>query len=231
MRYTIKKSCQWARRIISVSKNTKKDLMKLYAVPEEKIEVIYEGCENDLQVAYNTKIAKPYLLFIGRLEERKNIVNIINAFEILKEQYKIPHKLVLAGKPGFGYEKIEDKIANSNYRQDIVASGFVSGQEKAGLLKNAAVFVFPTLYEGFGLPILEAQNIGVPVVASIESSIPEVAGDGALLVDPNNAEAIADAVYKLISDEKLKNDIIEKGKYNAARFSWDKCAKETSRIL
>jgi len=177
------------------------------------------------------KIDHKYIFFVGRLEERKNVINIIRAFEILKEQYKIPHKLVLGGKPGFGYEKIKNEIANVNCVKDIIETGFVSAEEKNYLLNNADVFVFPTLYEGFGLPILEAQNAGVPVVASMEASIPEVAGESALLVDPNNAEDIADAVYKILSDENLKKDLVKKGLKNIQRFSWEKCATEIAEIL
>jgi len=277
MRCSIKNSCQWAKKIIAVSENTKKDLIKLYKVPEGKIEVIYEGipaCHSERSEESRKNIdningagsfpaaagqddSDKYLLFIGRLEERKNVVGIIKAFEILKEQYKIPHKLILAGKSGFGYEKIKSEIANVNCTKDIIELGFVDEEKKQELLKNTDVFVFPSFYEGFGLPILEAQNAGVPVVASNNSSMPEITGChsdppaggeesqnitgsfvntqddtcSALLVNPNNAEEIADAIYKLISDENLKNAIIEKGKKNVTRFSWDKCAKEIVKIL
>jgi len=241
MRCSIKNSCQWAKKIIAVSENTKKDLMKLYKVSGEKAEVIYEGysCNdkfpmtndksspNDQFQILNTK----YLLFIGRLEERKNIVGIIQAFEILKEQYKISHKLFLAGKPGFGYEKIKNEIANVNCTKDIVELGFISGEKKEELLKNADIFVFPSFYEGFGLPILEAQNAGVSVVSSNVSSIPEVADGSALLVNPNNAEEIADAIHKLISDENFRNEIIKKGHVNVQRFSWEKCSHEIAQML
>ncbi|HPN54962.1 MAG TPA: glycosyltransferase family 1 protein [Candidatus Moranbacteria bacterium] len=248
MRSSIKKSCQWARTIIAVSQNTKNDLINLYKVPAEKIKVIYEGYENNdkfpisnfqsisnnknpnVYTKYNILNTK-YLLFIGRLEERKNVVGIIKSFEILKEQYKISHKLVLAGSPGFGYEKIKNEIANVNCVKDIIETGFVSVEEKNELLKNADVFLFPSFYEGFGLPILEAQNAGVPVVASIEASIPEVTGDSALLVDPKNAEEIADAVYKIISEESIKKDLVQKGLENIKRFSWEKCATEIAKII
>ena len=238
MRCSIKNSCQWAKTIIAVSKNTKKDLLKLYKVPEEKISVIYEGYADSSKFQIpnfksnpNDQISKPYLLFIGRLEERKNVVGIIKAFEILKEQYKISHKLILAGKSGFGYEKIKSQMLNVNCSKDIIELGFVNEEEKWKLLKNTDVFIFPTLYEGFGLPILEAQSANVPVVASNNSSIPEVTNGSVLLVNPNNAEEIADAIYKLISDESLRNAIIEKGKKNITRFSWDECAKEIVKIL
>jgi len=240
MRCTIKKSCQWASAIIAASNNTKIDLTRLYNVDDKKIQVIYEGCNNNFQFSIsnfqkisNDQISnyKPCLLFIGRLEERKNIVGIINAFETLKENYKIPHKLVLAGKPGYGYEKIQDHLSNSSYVSDIIELGFVSEQEKWELLKNAAVFVFPTLYEGFGIPVLEAQSVGCPVVAANNSSIPEVAQGSALLVDPMSAEAIAESIQKILSNESLKNDIIGKGYENVKRFSWDKCAREVAEIL
>jgi glycosyltransferase involved in cell wall biosynthesis len=259
MRWAIKNSCRRAQKIIAVSENTKRDLVKLYQVPEEKIAVIYEGvnfetrnlkletqkkeksCE--LQVAS----FKPFLLFIGRLEERKNIVGIIQAFEILKEKHKIPHKLILAGNPGFNYKKIQSYLSNSSYKSEIILTGFVSEEEKQKLLKNAEVFLFPTFYEGFGLPILEAQNVGVPVVASNNSSISEVVkipllplGEGvrradegfsAILINPKNPAEIAKATYQLITDKNLKEDMIKKGLENTKRFSWEKCAKEIAEIL
>lgn len=236
MRWSIKKSCQWARKVIAVSENTRKDLIRLYKVPENKIKVIYEGYDNKFKVqSLKFKVLESlrdgYFLFIGRLEERKNICGMIEAFEILKEKHNLPHKLVLAGKFGYGEENIKYKIANSKYKEDIVLAGYVSDEEKWKLLKNADVFLFSSFYEGFGLPILEAQSAGVPVVTSNVSSMPEVAGDGAVLVDPKNTAEISDAIYKLISDEAHKNDIIEKGYENVQRFSWEKCAGEIKNII
>ena len=149
----------------------------------------------------------------------------------MKEKYNINHKLILAGKFGFGGEKIKDKINQSKYKDDIILPGYISDEEKFYLLKNADVFLFPTFYEGFGLPILEAQSVRTPVVTSNISSMPEVADGSAVLVDPNSPEEIAEAAYKLISDESWKNDIIEKGLENVKRFSWEKCAEETSILL
>jgi len=248
MRWSIRKSCRWAKRVIAVSGNTKKDLMKLYKVPEGKIEVIYEGISNfelatppllpkakAYQISNQNLISKlensKLLLFVGRLEERKNITGIISAFEILKEKYNLPYKLILAGKFGFGAENIKNKIENSKYKEDIILPGYISEEEKFALMKKADVFLFPTFYEGFGLPILEAQNVGTPVVTSNISSMPEVVLDSAVLVDPEDANAIAEAVHKLISDESYKNDIIEKGYQNIKRFSWEKCAREVADIV
>jgi glycosyltransferase involved in cell wall biosynthesis len=231
MRFVIKNSCRWAKKIIAVSENTKKDLVKLYKVSSDKIKVVHNGASiNNQDTGYKIQDTK-YLLFIGRLEKRKNILGIVEAFEILKEKYNIPHKLILAGSPGYGFAEVKHKIQNSRYKNDIILKGFVSDGEKFELLRNAEVFLFPSFYEGFGLPIVEAQSAGAPVVTSNISSMPEVADSSAVLVDPNNPREIAEAAYKLISDENFRSDIANRGLKNVKRFSWDKCAEEISRLL
>ena len=238
MRLSIKKSCHWAARIIAVSKNTKKDLMRIYSVPSEKITVIHEGvaachssaCGNPVATKYNLPDTK-YLLFIGRLEERKNIAGIIQAFEILKDRYKIPHKLILAGRFGYGEKIICHRLSAGEYTKDILCLGFVGDAEKWELLKNADIFLFPTFYEGFGLPILEAQHVGVPVVTSDSSSLPEVGGEAAVYCDPTEPVSIAEAVYSIINNPTQKKDLIEKGLENVKRFSWEKCTTEIANLL
>ncbi|MDO8240687.1 MAG: glycosyltransferase family 1 protein [Candidatus Moranbacteria bacterium] len=269
MRLSIKNSCRWAQKIISVSRNTKQDLISLYKVPEEKIQVIYEGYDRSPVIAsedvnenshrsaaistqqstkQNSDISelkneiatgaplprndmKPYLLFIGRLEERKNILGIIKSFEILKEKYNIPHKLVLAGNGGFGFAHIELAIGMSKYKDEIIQLGFVKDEDKFELISGAEVFMFPTFYEGFGIPVLEAQSVGVPVVTSNTSSMPEVAGDSAILVDPREPEFIAERTYEVISNKDLRDDIIQKGYENVKRFSWEECAVQIAEVL
>lgn len=251
MRVSIKNSCRWASKIISVSENTKKDLISLYDVDEKKIKIVHEGYDrgernfqspisnfqlnqNDQFSILNTKYKiqdTKYILFIGRIEERKNISNIVKAFEILKGKDDFQHKLFLVGKGGFGYEKIRDQILKSKFARNVLELGFVSENEKWELLKNAEVFVFPTQYEGFGIPILEAQSVGTPVVASNNSSIPEVVDGSTLLVDPEKPEKIAEAINKLISNETLKDDIIAKGLDNVKRFSWEKCSGDIAQLL
>lgn len=233
MRWSIKFSCWKAKKIIAVSKNTKKDLAELYKIYEDKIAVVYEGVSEKFQTKSKVQISniKPYLLFIGRLEKRKNVGGIIKAFEILKERYKIKHKLVLAGRSGYGWEDIKSQIANSKYGREIVLTGFISEEEKYRLLENADVFLFPTFYEGFGLPVLEAQVVGTPVVTSNISSLPEVGNESVAYCDPNEAKTIADAIYAMVSDEIYRNDIIRKGYKNTKRFSWDRCASQTAEIF
>jgi len=230
MRLVIKNSVKWAKKIIAVSENTKKDLVDLYKVSERKITVVYEGTNSNQNENIKNK-NDLYLLFIGRLEERKNVLGIIEVFEILKEKYKIPHKLILGGNQGYGCDSIKLKVENSKFKEEIIFKGFIKEEEKFELLKKAEIFLFPSFYEGFGLPILEAQSAGIPVVTSNVSSMPEIAGSSAILADPNKPEEIAEVAFRLISDEKLKNDIIKRGFENVGRFNWNKCAEEISKLF
>jgi len=248
MRLSIRFSVRAASLVVAVSENTKRDLVRVYGMPEEKLLVVYEGCSfrhseqseesrSVLESAANNGISRqarddrktPYLLFIGRLEERKNIVRIIEAFEILKEKYRIPHELVLVGNPGYGYEKIRFKIQNSKFK--IREPGYVLEEKKVKLLKNADIFLFPTLYEGFGLPVLEAQAAGVPVLTSNSSSLPEVGGEGALYVDPLSAPDIAEKTWKILSEKEVRSAILAAGTENIRRFSWKKCSEEIAGLF
>lgn len=152
--------------------------------------------------------SKKYILYLGTKHKRKNIKGLKKAYKILKEKYKIPHELILAG-----------------------VKKYVGKKEKRDLLKNADVFVLPSFYEGFGFPVLEAQVADTPVVASNVSSLPEVLASSALLVNPSKPEEIAEAIYKIISNPKLKQELIKKGRENIKRFSWQKCAQETLKII
>ena len=253
MRWSIKNSCRWASSIIAVSENTKRDLMKFYGVPEEKIAVVYEGVSHTqlttnneqqnskfqiqnfkLQIHFNPPIGgqKPYFLFVGRIEARKNVARMIEAFDCFKKKCGTNHQLVLAGKPGYGYEEIANCKLQIAISSDVVELGYVSEEEKWELLRNAEGFLFPSLYEGFGLPVLEAQAIGVPVLTSNTSSLPEVSGtDSAVLVDPLSVEDIARGIEKIALDSDFRSAIIESGSKNVTRFSWGACAKQIAREL
>lgn len=236
MRSVIRYSCHVAETIVAVSENTKGDLVRLYDVPETKIRVVYEGKpEKESKVESRRskveEIGKPYLLFIGRIEERKNVRRIVEAFDILKKDHDIPHRLVLAGRPGYGYADVKHVIDASVYRNDIVETGYVSEGEKCALLSGADAFLFPSLYEGFGLPVVEAQTAGVPVVTSAVASLPEIGGAGALYADPLSAWSIADRVWKLLSDQALRDGIIREGGQNADRFDWEMCAGELADLV
>lgn len=233
MCWSIRFSVRVADRVIAVSENTKRDLMLLYAVPEKKIQVIYEGLSQP--TIYNlqptTLAEKPFFLFIGRLETRKNIVRMIEAFEIIKQKTSLPHQLILAGKPGYGYEEIQFSIFNSQFSNHIQELGYVSEEDKWNLLRGAAAFLFPSLYEGFGLPVIEAQSVGTLVITANTSSLPEIAEEGAFFVDPLSPEALANAMEALVRNPDKRADIIEKGTLNVRRFSWGVCAQAIGVLL
>lgn len=246
-RFFVKRSCAWASRIIAVSENTKKDLQKMYGVPADKITVVYNGyddapgrdivrnhSDNDNgediageDIIQNTK----YILYIGRLETRKNIEGIVKAFEILKQEYHYSGRLVLAGKPGHGYEAIRQVISGLASKYDIMEIGFVSPEKKWRLISNADLFLFPSLCEGFGIPILEAQSCGVPVITSNYGPMDEVAGNPAVLADPKDPRQIAAAADRIFKDERIRHDIVGKGLINIKRFSWEKSAQEIKDLL
>ncbi len=233
MRFSIRNSVRWAGQVIAVSENTKRDLMRLYQVPQEKISVIYEGFQKSEVTPDSSgqNNQAPYFLFIGRVEERKNVVRIIEAFGIFKQKTGLSHKLVLAGKPGYGYERIKYQVSSIKYREDVVELGYVDEKTKWELLKKAESLLFPSLYEGFGLPILEAQAVGTPVITSNTSSLPEIAGKGALLVDPLDSRALAQAMERVVADKEFRAGIIDKATQNVGRFSWCQCAENIAKFL
>ncbi|MHC5719148.1 MAG: glycosyltransferase family 4 protein, partial [Nostoc sp.] len=158
---------------------------------------------------------------------RKNINAIISAFNFLKNRYKIEHQLVLIGKKGWNYQPIFTAIENSPWKNEIHHLDYLSNELVVLFYSIADVFVYPSHYEGFGLPVLEAMTLGAPVVTSNTSSIPEVTGDAAILIDPDDYMQLAEAILQVISDSQLRQDLINKGKIRANLFSWERTAEQT----
>lgn len=235
LRLGTKYALKHAYKIIAVSENTKRDLVRLYGADPGKIEVVHHGVSQKFHPTgghpKGEKVKVKYILYLGRLEKKKNVDGLVKAFDILKTRYGVPHKLLLVGPIGYKFREIKSTIQASKYTNDIIQTGYVSEGEKYKLLKNADVFIFPSLYEGFGMPVTEAQGAGVPVVTSNISSLPEVVGESALKVNPLDTEAIAESIYKVISDDKLRKNLIKQGYENIKRFSWEKCARETLKAL
>lgn len=224
-----------AKHIITPSQYTKKDIVKNFGLDPKKITVIYHGYNDKLYKPriYPKKENNPYIFFVGRLEHKKNITGIIKTYELLRREPKITHKLVLAGKPGYGYEdylKIKATLPE-NVRNDIIELGYIPEIELASWMKNADVFFFPSFFEGFGLPVIEAMACGVPVVTSKSTSIPEIAGSAAILINPQKPFEMAVALSKLINNQNIKRSLISKGKVRASLFSWAKSAEQTLEIL
>lgn len=234
MRASIRYSVSSAARVVAVSENTKRDLIRLYGVPEGKISVIGEGYAvpmSQTPVTNTTPFPKPSILFIGRLEARKNVARLVEAFSLLKAE-GFPHALILVGKPGYGYGRVRTAIEASAYREAICEPGYVDEETKRALLSEASVFAFPSLYEGFGLPVLEAQAAGTPVVASNTSSLPEVGGEGAVYVDPLSVEDIAAGLRKVLQMSQEESAILRKSaEANVRRFTWKGAAEAVGQLL
>ena len=232
-----------ADKIIAVSQSTKDDLVDLYGVPEEKIRVIYSGIGEEfrqmpkqecLSVAQKYGLPQSFILYFGTLEPRKNLVGLIEAYGIFRAKLPAPAKapkLILAGNKGWLCEEIFGVAKQSPYGSDIKFIGFVEPADKPRLFNLASIFVYPSFFEGFGFPPLEAMACGVATITSHTSSFPEVVGDNVLMVDPYNYEEIAWAMKEVWQDDNLKNDLIASGLERVKSFSWDKCARETLEFL
>lgn len=227
-------ACRRASHIIAVSHATKMEAMTRYGVPQNRISVIYHGAPTPPEhEGPRATAGTPYFLFIGRIEVKKNIDGIVRAFDLFRSRNpERDHGLILAGKPGFGSEEIYETARKSSFSSDIQFPGYVSETRKWDLLFGATALVFPSWAEGFGLPILEAQAAGTPVITSNTSAMPEIAGSrGALFVTPGNDEELSVAMQRLVADEGSRQELIQNGKANLARFSWEETARKTLRVL
>jgi len=229
-----KQEAEQADKIIAVSESTKQDLINIYGIEKEKIEVIYSGVgEQFKNISLKYGLPEKFILFFGTIEPRKNIIGLIKAFEILKQNRLIPSelKLVIAGTKGWLYQDIFKTAQQSKHRKDIVFTGFIEEQDKPYLYNLAELFVFPSFFEGFGFPPLEAMACQIPTIVSGNSSLPEVVGPGALIIDPFNIDEIAWAMETVLIDRDLRKKLIKKGLVQAKKFSWEKCAQKTLKVL
>ena len=228
-----------AAHIIAVSRATKRDLVEFYKIPPEKISVIYSGIHdfylNDTHEDIPLRVLKidfPFVLFVGTLEPRKNISGLIKAFSILKQNPNFKGlRLVIVGSRGWLWKDILKTAENSPFKDQIIFWGRGSDLEIKELYKKAEVFVYPSFFEGFGFPPLEAQACGTPVVSSRDGALLEALSDSAFLTDAERPESIAGGMSKILSDKSLKESLIAKGYTNIKRFSWDKCARETLEVF
>jgi glycosyltransferase involved in cell wall biosynthesis len=223
-------------RVISVSESTRRDLESFAKVDPERIRVIHNGADlgrfarrdpNAAKAAVGATLGIPpdYVLYIARLEHPgKNHVRLLEAFAMLKHDTELPHKLVLVGSRWNGAEVIDAKVQELGLTSDVIFPGFVPNDSLPTLYAGADAFVFPSLFEGFGIPVLEAMASGTPVCASNVSSIPEVVGDAGLLFEPGDPRAIADALSRVLQDQPLRARLITAGLVQASRFTWDGAA-------
>ncbi|HOW60401.1 MAG TPA: glycosyltransferase family 1 protein [Candidatus Moranbacteria bacterium] len=232
-----------ADHIIAVSHSTKNDILKFYPeIKNDKISVVYHGFDSELfqkDISQeNSEIilkkyclkAKSYLLYVGAIQPRKNLGVLIEAFEKIKEG-NIDLKLVIAGSPAWKSDNIIKRINNSRFKKDIIITGNLEFEKLSAIYRNAKLFIFPSLYEGFGIPILESMASGVPVICAKNSSLTEVGGDAVLYFQTENSKDLADCIDKVMQEKSLEDKLIQKGTEHVKSFSWGKCAKETLDIL
>ena len=226
-------SLKRADLIVSISEQTKKDILKFFGLSEQKIKVIYPGFKKICSLpAREVKLPEKFFLYVGVIKERKNLLNIIKGFREFKRNDKTGCKLVVAGKgEGEYYEKIAEFIKNEKIESDIAFLGFVSDNELAFIYKRALALVFPSLIEGFGFPVLEAMDCGLPVITSKYGSLAEVAGNAGILVDPKNTAEISAAMKKIYSDKALRVEMSRKGVLRSEDFSWKKTAEEFFKLF
>ncbi|MGM0650284.1 MAG: glycosyltransferase family 4 protein [Bacteroidota bacterium] len=226
-----KKAC----RVGTVSHYSKQDIATAYNISPGKIDVYYNGSNSLYQPASPGKAASvrqafsngaPYFIFVGALSMRKNIHGLLKAFDRFKITDKENFKLVVVGDAMHKTRTINDVFGHMKYKNDVIFTGRLSVQKISGLLSAAHALVFVPFFEGFGIPIVEAMNAEIPVICSNCTSMPEVAGDAALLVDPENTEDIVSAMQKLAEDDERRKKLIEKGRVQRQKFSWDKTAEK-----
>lgn len=226
--------------IIAVSENTKRDLIELCGILEEKIKVIYSGIgkefkiipkeeNNQVKVKYN--LPEKFILFLGTIEPRKNISGLIRAYSQFRNDNPEMSdvKLVLVGGRGWKFKSIFREYENSKYKNDIIWLNYIDAVDKPYVYNLASLFVYPSFYEGFGFPPLEAMACGVPVVSSNSSSLPEIVADAGILITPNNISELATAIEKVLKNEEFRKTLISRGLENVKRFSWEECAREYIR--
>jgi glycosyltransferase involved in cell wall biosynthesis len=231
--WAIRRAVAAARRVLCVSATTAHDLGELLGVPPERVDVTPLG--TDLRpapagavqaVRRRLGIDGPYLLGLGTVEPRKDLPTLVRAFASLAGE--LPHRLVLAGLAGWGAGELAAAVAASGVAERVLLAGYVPEADKAALLTGAEVFAYPSRYEGFGLPVLEAMACGTPAVTTTGGSLPEVGGDAAVLVEPGDAGALAAAIAKLAADPAARQDAAARGLRRAATFTWRRCADLTA---
>lgn len=240
-RLLVPQTLKRAKHLIAISQSTKRDLQELFNVPARKVTVVYNGVttnkldlkDKDVDARKKWRLPQRFLLYVGTLEPRKNLLGLIDAYHGLaraKPGLLADIPLVLAGLVGYQGDDVLEKIRGMSLQQRIKYLGYVTHNEKMNLMRAATAFVFPSLYEGFGLPVLEAMNLGTPVITSNLSSIPELTADAAVKVDPSNPIDLASAIERVLTDPELRLRLKRDGLARAKAFSWINTARETREV-
>jgi len=222
-----------ASTVATVSQFSKRDILAHYPVDEKKIDVVYSAAKEifkpvkemireEIKNSYTE--GKEYFLYTGSIHPRKNLLNLLKAFSVFKKRQKSNTRLVLAGRLAWKYDSFVESLKNYKYRQDVVMLGYVDEQALVNITGSAYALVYPSLWEGFGVPVLEAMQCGVPVITSSSSQMQEIGSDAALYADPDNFESIAEQMMRIYKDENLRKEVIEKASVIATHYSWERTA-------
>ncbi len=239
LRYT-PEAISRADKIITVSHHSKKDIMRYFNVSKDKIEVIYHAADKIFKpmhkveaknkITENYQIANPFILYLGGFSPRKNISRLIRAFHMICHEFEEDYKLVILGEPSRIYDNLRRLTEKLGIEDRVIFTGFVPTNDLPLFYNACECFVYPSLYEGFGLPPLEAAACGVPVVTSRSSSIPEIMGNSCTYINPLEVVDIAQGIYDTITDQDLKNQLIQRSLEHAKKFSWEKASMETLMV-
>jgi len=241
-RFSARFALKHAQKIITVSQFSKNEIINIYKVNPGHVVVITPGYNSRYkqhasqdkrgeEILNKYRIKKSYFLSIGRLEEKKNTAGIVEAFALFKKKDENDYQLVLAGKPGYNFNRVEEVIKKYYLEKDVLMTGFVYDEDLPFLMQHACLFLMPSFYEGFGLPIIEAMACGIPVVTSNIASMKEIAEKSGFLVNPYNTREIADAMDRLTKDVNLRNKLIENGLKKACQYNWQDCATQTLKVI
>jgi len=233
-------SARRASRVLTISEHSKRDIVKFYKIPEEKVIVTYNGVSEDFHPIMEKDTIKDtlkkygvngeYILFVGRLEPRKNLPRLVLAFHELKKYKKIKQKLVIVGMKYYRYEETLKAVNDLGLHDEVIFTGGAEDADLPIIYNGASLFVYPSIAEGFGLPPLEAMACGIPVISSNTSSLPEIIGDAGILVDPYKTEDLVKAMYEVLSNKNLQEKMKTEGLKRARRFSWEQTARKTLEV-
>ncbi len=238
----IKKAIKMADKIIAISHFTKEDLVRTYNVEPERINVIYPGCNHNRWLPAPQQVIKdylerknievPYIICLGRITLKKNVIGLIKIYNRFREKIGSPFNLLLVGSDNHPFQnEINEEIKNSPYSSEIKKMGWLPVNEVPILLSGAHAMVFPSIYEGFGLPVIEAMACGCPVISSMAGALPEIVGQAGILIPTHDVEGFANKMVEIVEDQNLRRDLINKGLERSKQFSWEKCARETLEVL
>ncbi len=242
LRLTVRRTARHAAHILTVSEFSRQDIIKTYRLPPDKITVTHNGCEAQFTpqpasdreaetIKQKFGITRDYLLAVGSLQPRKNLIRLLRAYSMLRTQQPSSQlQLVIVGRQLWLYREVLREIKQQNFAADVIVTGYASDEDLPALYRSAVALVYPSLFEGFGLPPLEAMACGTPVITSNSSSLPEVVGNAALLVNPYKEADLAQAIWKLTNDPMLRAQLRQAGIQQAKQFTWHAAAEKTLAI-